>query len=219
MYIGIKYPQLRNLHLNIDYEDLIEDLWDSLRDSFLTAVMNMKRLKNYSVDVFATTRPVFNVMKKNNVELEHFGFFIDNIDPIEETFSTILTSPAVSTVSSLAMTCGFETDTSLLCYNFNDLCLHLELLTSLEITCYCDNTPILIISVLQTLTTLRNLVLKEIQIKQEPTDELFYNKLTNVRTGSLESISLAYSTYKKHPTTLYQNPISFLLLFFSHVQI
>lgn len=189
-YVGHKYPKLRELDLGLRHDyDL--DGKESAKDSLVEALGNMKRLTRYSVDVAPITKATFDVMKANDIQLDHFGFSVYTNDPAQ-TFAPIQAAQSVSSVSSLAMKCNAGTNISILNDSLMNLYLNLNNLTSLEITCFSNSAPTLIVYVLQNLCMLKSLVLKEIKIPEEENDNLFYNKLSDVHEGRLESVRLAY---------------------------
>lgn len=144
----------------------------------------------------SVTKSTFDVMVANDIQLEHYGFLIDNNESIEETFALIQVAQSTSTMSSLEIICNHGTNALDFSQNLIDLCLSLKSLTSLKLLCYSDNIPILIVDVTQNLTSLRSVDLKGITIiDEDTTDDLLYNKLSNaVQMGRLESFNFTYDT-------------------------
>lgn len=105
VYIGRKYPQLVDLGLNMDVSHHVEGGMvrhkELITGSLVTALRDMKCLKSYSVDFCSAA--ILDLMKANDVHLDHFEFMVDQ-DPdnqIAETITTIQGAQAVSTLSSL----------------------------------------------------------------------------------------------------------------------
>lgn len=87
-YIGSKYPQLRNLCLTMVYK-LNAEHKEEIKKSLEIALENMLHLSRLSIDVCSVNQPVFDVIKKNDVQLEHFETVVDNDDSFQETLAII----------------------------------------------------------------------------------------------------------------------------------
>lgn len=120
LYVGSKYPRLQELELYSNF-DMNEN--ELVNESLTTTLANMKRLKTYSVDICPVKQSTYDAMKANNIQLDYYGFLINNDDPIGETFTLIQAAQSVSTVSSLSVTCNFETDASKIYLSLTGLCL------------------------------------------------------------------------------------------------
>lgn len=130
-------------------------------------------------------------MKKNSMQLEHFGTVVDNDDSFQETLAIIQNAQAASTISSLSLINATKVGAVLLGKSLTDFCFSLKYLTRLEIWCnYSDSAPILLIDILQTRTMLESLKFKQMAIDEWMNDELFYSKLSNIYIGRLEQICL-----------------------------
>lgn len=196
-YIGRKYPQVRQLYLNLEsIRYMLGEIEDkeSITKCMAAALKNMKNLEVYSVD-FAS-RSTFDVMESSNVQLNHLGFLISTNDLIEEMFTSMQTGSAVSTISSLLIAFTEFIDVSAISQRLIDVCLNLQHITSLQINCkVCINTTILLIDIIQSLTMLEGLVIGDVMIRGETTDVQLHSKLSTIRTGRLESICLTYGVY------------------------
>lgn len=100
------------------------------------ALKKLKHLKSYSlVCICSYKQPILEELKKNNVQLEHYGFFIDEDEEIEKTFTSIGTAQPVSTISSLALEYPREMDPLRIKQSLTGLCLNLKCLTDLKVSC------------------------------------------------------------------------------------
>lgn len=191
-YFGIKYPELQNLDLNLN-APIVSTGKELTTTSLVTALKNMKRLKRYSmVDMCYFKKPILDVMKENDVQLEHLGFQLDESDAVEETLDLIQRARPVSTLSSLTLEVPYEIEPLDIKHSFIGLCLNLKYLTVLKISGGCSpDTPILLVDILQNLKMLTSLDFKNLLV--ELNDDLLYRTLpsnSNNQLERLESLSL-----------------------------
>lgn len=62
---------------------------EEIKKSLEIALENMLHLSRLSIDVCSVNQPVFDVIKKNDVQLEHFETVVDNDDSFQETLAII----------------------------------------------------------------------------------------------------------------------------------
>lgn len=162
LYIGSKYPQLKNLDLQLNHTLQVEEA-EEIRRSLEIALRNLKHLKSYSDDLCYLSGPTLDVMTENDVQLDHFGFLLGADEPIEEIVASIKTARPASTISSPALGCNDSSiDVFILGQSLFDTCVHLKYLTRLDFNCcYADKAPVLLIDILQNLTMLESLELRK----------------------------------------------------------
>lgn len=124
-------------------------------------ITNLAHLKKDSMYPCSVSETVFNVMNGNHVQLDHFGYVTDtdaNGVMIKEELATIQSAQPVSSIFSLKIKNRPEIDDLLVGPNILNLCRHLRYLTCLTIS-WLDgkNTIIVLIDILQNLTTLKSL--------------------------------------------------------------
>lgn len=201
-YIGIKYSQLQHLESSLAF--YAEDdsgwhfIWEkrTIAKSMEVTLANLKHVKIYLVHVFPPTQRILDVITENNVQLEKFGFSLDDSDAIEGTFKRTQSAQAVSAIKSLSLSISFEDDPLKMFPSLTNLCFHLKNLTGLKIACknLTNDLPLVLLSVLQNLTMLKSLVFEALLIMdEEEVRDLIYDKISNKRIiARLESISLLH---------------------------
>lgn len=137
-YMGIKYPQLQDLNLNL-HQQFITYGKQLTTATWVAALKYMKHLKKYQVlDICSYKQPLLDVMTENGVQLERFGLLLDFDDPIEETFTTLQAAQPLSTISSLRLD-NPEVDPLHISQRFIGFCLDVKNLTSLKASGACSN--------------------------------------------------------------------------------
>lgn len=160
--------------------------------SLETTLKNMKDLKSFSFDNNFDVQVLDDIMESNAVQLEHFGFLLNTIGSIEDQIQTIRTCQSLSTISSLGINCAFDIDTIALSNALIESSYSWKHMISLKVTYYSSNLAILLITVLQGLDTLKSLEIWDLFIMDTlSNNELFYNKISDIHRGKLESLCLS----------------------------
>lgn len=165
-YIGKKYPQLWKLHLASAGQ--YTQGKGLIAKSLAIGLKNMKHLRSYTIsNLCSISQPILDVMDSNDILLDHFRFSIDANDMITETFKSVQTANSVSTILSLEVAWKGATYQSIVGQGLTDLWCSLKNLTNLRFTCYGKNMLILLLDILQNVTTLKSLEFEDMMINDD----------------------------------------------------
>lgn len=152
------------------------------------------------------------MVDSKDVQLEHFGFSVDANDIITQALMSVQTTKAVSSISSLGVTCNGVMGHLPVSQSLIALCGSLKNLTHLKFTCKRNNM-VSVLDILQNLTTLKSLEFDDVMINGDTSLDMFHNKLSTIRVGGLELICSSINSVSEATSNFSINKLDLLLSF------
>lgn len=199
--IGNKYIGLKDLETNFEQGIWSVNNKDLMSAPLATVVGNLKNLKNYSVNLALPTKSVLDLLDSNKIELKHLTIAVEEEDPIEESFNSVMAAQSSSTLSSLSVNCGVATDALAVISKLISFGYVLQYLTHLKFDYGSSlDTTILFLDILKKLTRLEGLefallqmndacILRSLEEVQQH-DNIFYNKMIDTKSSAIKPICL-----------------------------